>query len=346
MNAETPTWLRTAALPVRGARCAVRVGRAALRGRPVILMYHHVADVAVDPWTLAVSPRHFAQHLDILRRTRRPVLPLRDLVGAVAAYDVPPRAIAITFDDGYANNVTVALPALERAGMPATFFVATGAIDARREMWWDELERIVLSAPRLPDALDVDLAGSRVAVTLDGSGASGAGWRAAERPPRTARERLYRDLWERISGLSDDGQRRALDTLAAWAGVDVAPRATHRMATSDELDRLARSELAEVGSHSVTHGDLTLAPESRLHTELSDSKAELERRTGGSVTSFAYPSGRHDARVVDAVGAAGYDTAVTTRGAPVREDDPLCLPRYHVADQSGVRFARTLAQLG
>src|SRR5436309_3311860 len=114
----------------------------ARRGRwPVILMYHRIGvPDADDPWALAVSPDHFAQQLDALRRHRQ-VISLKELVSRLSERDLPIDSAVITFDDGYADNLHVAKPLLEQHKLPATVFVTAGAVGREAEFWWDELGR-------------------------------------------------------------------------------------------------------------------------------------------------------------------------------------------------------------
>src|SRR6266849_9213569 len=113
------------------------------RSRSVILLYHRIASVQPDPWSLCVTPRHFAEHLDVLRKYRRTRLDQLQPSGWSVDREL---SVAITFDDGYADNFLVAQPKLRQYDTPATFFIATGCIDADREFWWDELERIVFQS--------------------------------------------------------------------------------------------------------------------------------------------------------------------------------------------------------
>ena len=101
--------------------------------RPLVLLYHRVAQLDDDPWQLAVTPRHFEQQLRVLKTFFR-IVPLTQLVE-----DAQNGTVAITFDDGYADNLTIAAPILERHHAPATFFIATEPIRSQREFWWDEL---------------------------------------------------------------------------------------------------------------------------------------------------------------------------------------------------------------
>ena len=110
---------------------------------PMILMYHRIADEPVDPWGLAVSPVHFEEQLQVLRRTRYP-LPLTDFVRHLLAGTLPAHAVALTFDDGYADNFFAGKPQLAAADVPATVFLATGYLGRPGEFWWDELARLIL----------------------------------------------------------------------------------------------------------------------------------------------------------------------------------------------------------
>ena len=119
-----------------------RVFRWRLRSGPLILLYHRVADIepGLDSNVsgLSVTPEHFEQQLAVLRRRFAP-LRLRDLLESPRRLRHP--AVAVTFDDGYADNLHTALPLLERFGIPATFFVTSGMLRGEREFWWDTLER-------------------------------------------------------------------------------------------------------------------------------------------------------------------------------------------------------------
>ena len=113
-----------------------------LRSSPLILLYHRVANAEPGPHAnvsgLSVTPEHFEQQLAVLRRRFAP-LRLRDLLESPPRFRHP--AVAVTFDDGYADNLHAALPLLERFGIPATFFVTSGMLGGQREFWWDTLER-------------------------------------------------------------------------------------------------------------------------------------------------------------------------------------------------------------
>src|SRR5207245_11375101 len=88
------------------------------------------------------------------------VLSYRELLTARRASAVPARAVAITFDDGYLDNLEHAKPALEAAAAPALIYIPTGYVGESRRFWWDELERLLLYPGTLPDVLTLDIAGA------------------------------------------------------------------------------------------------------------------------------------------------------------------------------------------
>jgi len=125
----------------------------------LILMYHRVTELPNDPYLLAVTPKHFAEQLEVIRRYGVP-MPLRQMVEALQNGKVPKRAVVVTFDDGYADNLHQAKPLLERYEIPATVFVTAGQVGSRREFWWDELDRLLLQAGTLPARLQLNLNGN------------------------------------------------------------------------------------------------------------------------------------------------------------------------------------------
>jgi peptidoglycan/xylan/chitin deacetylase (PgdA/CDA1 family) len=109
---------------------------------PLILLYHRVTRLANDRWSIAVTPAHFVEQMELLRQ-RTTVLPLSALDATGARPNVRGATVLVTFDDGYADNLHEALPVLQRFDVPATVFVSTDAMVQAREFWWDDLERLV-----------------------------------------------------------------------------------------------------------------------------------------------------------------------------------------------------------
>lgn len=150
MDPAAPNRLRAL---LRRGRSLVRRISSAPGAAPVILLYHRIAEPRSDPWGLCVSPERFRAQLAMLVAERR-VLPLDELVSRLAAGDAPRFATAITFDDGYADNLEAAAPLLEEAGLPATLFVTSGAIGSGEPFMWDEpiAEALPMDAVQLREA--------------------------------------------------------------------------------------------------------------------------------------------------------------------------------------------------
>ncbi|MDP2620680.1 MAG: polysaccharide deacetylase family protein [Hyphomicrobiales bacterium] len=310
------------------------------RPRPLILMYHRIASAKRDPWGLAVSPDRFATQIAVLKE-RRQVLPLRTFVQLHLDDRLPADATAITFDDGYACNARVASPLLQDRNLPATFFIATGAIDNPREFWWDELERLVFETPA--SELVATIGGEEIPMDLGEPAPSETDFNALAEP-RTPRQATYLRLWQALRTCSAEQQAASLGRLWRQSLGEIPPaRSSHRCMTGDELRALARSELAEIGAHTVTHPLLSQLEPDRRRTELSASKAACESFAERPVRSFAYPYGDLDESTVELVREAGFAVACTTQQRPVtRAMHALKLPRLQVQNWDADRFQRML----
>jgi peptidoglycan/xylan/chitin deacetylase (PgdA/CDA1 family) len=342
---------------IRGARRLWRAARAArslLIRRSIVLLYHRIMEVSADPWAICVSPRHFAEHLEILRQRGR-VIPLRELVRRLADGTVPDRAVVVTFDDGYADNLERAKPILERYDVPATMFLATGGIGREREFWWDELDKVLLQPGTLPGTLTVDCCVRTHRWELgdaaryeDDIARRHRSWRAWDKETPTPRHALYRSLYEFMQPLPVSERRIVMDELLTWAGSSPTGRPNYRTLSHDEVTALARSELVEIGAHTVTHPLLSALPAAAQWEEISQSKARLEEILGAPVTSFAYPHGdRSDYtdETVALVREAQFRCACSAFGGAVeRSTDQFQIPRFQVEDWDGEEFAKWLWQ--
>lgn len=311
-----------------------RLGRRARQWwRPggVILLYHRVAELGADPWSLAVTPAHFAEHLAVLEEAYWPVS-----LAAVKGDGWKPFArprVAITFDDGYADNWQQAAPLLVRAGLPATFFVPAGMVDCRREYWWDELEGLLLHQQPLPGELALRI------------GADTFNWRLQE-GKGDSRLPLYYTLWKCLQPLPAGAREAVLEQLRQWAGRSGEARLTHRPLSAGELQALAGVEGMEIGAHTVTHPSLAALPPAEQQMEIEQGKTGLEAMIGRPVSSFAYPYGRPSdfmAETVALVRAAGFSRACTNQSGLIKQaNDPYQLPRLFVRDCDGDGFAAWL----
>jgi len=324
-----------------------------VRDRGLILLYHRVSRLPADPWSLAVTPENFAEQLEVLRRNLSIVALARLADGRGGT--LPHRGVAITFDDGYLDNLTSARPMLERFDAPATIFLSSGAIGNPALFWWDDLTRMLLWPGTLPPRLELRI-GSQV-VTRDLAGETAYSdadalrhqrWRAGRSgPPPSRRHELYLTLWRVLQQAGRNDREAALTALREWAAAPSQSGQRDRPVEAHEVPALAAGELIEIGGHTVNHPALaTLSPEEQRR-EIRQGKRELEQMIDRPVTSFAYPyGGRQDytAETVALVEEAGFSRACSSFcGLVTGAADPMQLPRIYMDDWNGEQFARILS---
>jgi peptidoglycan/xylan/chitin deacetylase (PgdA/CDA1 family) len=323
--------------------------RTAFQKKALILVYHRVAEANVDPWALGVSPANFAQHLQVLRGIANPVS-LRDLARAKSDGDLPERPVCITFDDGYADNLLAAKPALEAAGVPGTVFVTPGYLDVPENLWWDELAKLVLDPTTRQKHISLNLKGYHTTYTFPPEAGDSntpdphSKWRAWEAAPGP-RQAAYLAIYQLLVNLSEDERDGALDQLRIGS-IPYADRKQHRCLTETELRELSSGHLVEIGAHTLTHPVLSSLPLDQQQEEIGGSKRRLEALTGKSITSFAYPYGKkfHYTRdTVKTVRANGFECACSNFGGLVtRTSNRFVLPRFQPMDWNAEEFERVI----
>jgi peptidoglycan/xylan/chitin deacetylase (PgdA/CDA1 family) len=307
---------------LRSAAAAMTCRRSS---RALLVLIFHRVFAQPDP-LLADEPdaETFAAQMDLVGRLFN-VVDLVEGVSGLRNGNLPPRAAAITFDDGYANNLEVAAPILITRGLPATVFVTTGFIGGGC-MWNDLVIEAVRGAPAILDLRDLDL-----------------GQHALR--DFTARRRTIDGLLDSIKYLDIDARFAKAEAIAQRAGLDVqAP-----LMMNEQQLRSLQGKGITIGAHCVRHPILCKTPDSDAREEIRQSKRVLEGITGSPVRSFAYPNGRpgrdYDARHVAMVREAGFDVAVSTAwGAATAQSDPLQVPRVAPWDRSAFRYGGRLVR--
>lgn len=296
--------------------------------KPVILLcYHRIAAGTSDINSVSVLPDNFRAHIDYLKQHFR-------IVRFEEKWEHARKpAIVITFDDGYADNLTEALPVLERAELPATFFISTGNIGTGNELWWDALERMVLAGRDYPPHFTLESSPVEMRPTVSDS----------------ERAALYRELHS-LFMMSTAAQRTSwLRQIQEWSGAHGARDGTHRLLTEDELRFLANSRWVTIGAHTVTHPQLSTLSEDEQRYEIVESKRQLEKLIGKRVKVFAYPFGKktdYNPTSVRICREAGYlKAAAAFRGEAHRWTDPFQIPRHFVYNWDADEFAFRLKRL-
>jgi len=277
------------------------------RGRLLIFTYHRVLPQPDPLMPDEPDAATFAVHMEWLARSCR-VLPLPEAARMLRAGTLPDRAACVTFDDGYANNLSVALPILQRFGVPATVFVAVDAV--LKGIMWNDL---AIETVRL----------SRHELDLEPIGEGRVELGAAPSQVLAARKIL-----DQLRYLPLEKRWAAVTELYARAGGVSPPRL---MMTADEVAAAARAGV-DVGAHTVSHPILTKLEGAAAREEIEGSFDWVRRTIGEAPKSFAYPNGRpgrdFDATHVAMVRDAGFELAVTTAwGAATARSESFELPR-------------------
>jgi peptidoglycan/xylan/chitin deacetylase (PgdA/CDA1 family) len=278
-----------------GRTGAARMAAPWTAGAGAILMFHHVRPHQPRPFEpnriLEITPEFLDTVIAHTRSRGYDVIALGDVPDRLRR----PRGrfIALTFDDGYRDNLVHALPVLEKHQAPFTVFVTTGFADRTTTMWWNDLEEALV---RLPE---VDFGGQRLNLAT---------------PAR--KQTAFNSILAGLRQLPGPELHRFIAELAARAGVDAAARVDRYCLDWTEIRAMDRLALCTIGAHTVSHPLLaTHAPEVALR-EITDSKRRLEEMLGHPVHHFAYPVGDPGAagpREFAMARETGFTTAATTR---------------------------------
>lgn len=291
-----------------------------------ILAYHRIADARADPLRMCVSPPNFRSQMQRLR----------DIAEVIPIHEVSERArgprVVLTFDDGYQDFFSEAVPVLVSERLAATAFVVTGQIGSECPFWWESTATLVDRSPAAAVGLHRAV-GTKNPLVLAGSALS--------------RRIAMRTLLQRLRKLPSDRIEEALSGLS----VRVGQEKNHcRAMTADELQEASDAPGMSIGAHGDTHSYLSsLSPEDQRR-EVFASKSSLEGITGRTVDTFAYPFGNRGSfsRMTEQiVQQAGFQLACTNEAGRVQDADSgmLRLPRYVVGDWDAGTFEAWLCRI-
>lgn len=294
-------------------------------GRLSVLIFHRVLE-RPDPLNPSIPDREAFERI-LFRLTREfNVVSLEAALSPGGLARLPPRAVAITFDDGYADNAEVAVPALKKFDLTATFFVATGFLDGGR-MWNDT----VIEAIRgwSGDAVDLSHLGLGVHLCSD----------------TASRAIAIREVIGRIKYLEPNARLECVNRIASTANVKLPD---DLMMTREQVRGLRDQDMT-IGAHTVDHPILAVLSDADAEYQIAEGKAQLEVITGAPVRLFAYPNGKPDVdysrRDVEIVRRLGFEAAVSTAyGVVTNHADRFQWPRFTPWRQGQWGFGLQLAQ--
>jgi peptidoglycan/xylan/chitin deacetylase (PgdA/CDA1 family) len=297
----------------------------------MVLLYHRVIGLEQDPQLLSVRPDHFYQQVKFLKEAFE-LLSIEDFYGSLCQKKrFPDRAVILSFDDGYADNFSAALPILESLNAQALFYISTAGLGTANEMWWDELERVFLSGAPLPEQLELRI-------------------RSRDYHFRTCseeeRRRVYGQLHPLLKYSVVEERDRVLSVLRQWAGQKADGRPDHLMMTPDEVRRMGLSASAVIGAHTHNHPALSVLGYEDQLSEMRKSKKILEEIVQKEVLHFSYPFGSkkdYNANSIEAAKAAGFKMVCANHYGQVhRWTKPYAIPRILVRDWGVEEFRQKL----
>jgi FkbM family methyltransferase len=303
------------------------LSRPSISEHPLVLLYHRVADEPLDAQYLAVSPANFKEHLRELKSNYRTV-PLRQLLEESQTGKTIPNTAALTFDDGYLDNLTQALPLLEKYGIHVTIFITAANVEQSRGFWWDRLEYLFLGSHVLPEVLDLN------------DNETNYKW-----PLHTTQQKLA--AYDRITALLKTKPEYEIEEfvgeLLRWAGLNENPGHFKPVLNISQLRQLSQSPHIEIGSHTLTHARLSALPVEQQKIEIVESRRKLESWIGKPVTILSYPYGAKadftgDTKVI--ARQAGFQYAIANiQGSVSPNTDIFEVPRRLVRNWPGTIFA-------
>ena len=275
-------------------------------GRGSILMFHEIHEPGDGELRTGVPVTFFAELLPWLQNNGWRIVSMDECARLLEEQDSGSRFVVITFDDGYRDNVTKALPLLERYNAPFTVYIPTGAIDRTLPSWWLGLRELF----RGNAALDFSPMDTRFHCTsADEKGAA---------------------LEDVCSWIHADYRRlSSLDSVFEAHGISLPALNDAYFLDQNGLIQLAAHPLATIGGHTVSHPPLTLLEDSEALGEMADNRRYLTDLLQREIRHFAYPYGNCGSREFSIAERAGFTTAVTTRDSSVIDvdDATYALPR-------------------
>lgn len=290
------------------------------RGRLSILIFHRVLSQPDPLFPNEPDVEKFDEMMGWVAKWFQ-VLPLNTAITQLRAGTLPARAAAITFDDGYADNASNALPVLKRHGMSGTFFIATGFLDGGR-MWNDTIiESVRGSTAAALDFSELGLGRHPIASIADKQAAISA-------------------LIGQIKYQSVEDRVVITEQLAQLAGVKLPQ---DLMMSSQAVREMHRAGM-QIGAHTVSHPILARLTKEQAREEIGQSKQFLEQLLSERVGLFAYPNGKpgvdYNADSVTIARELGFDAAVSTHwGAVKPATDVFQMPRFTPWDRTKLKFA-------
>ena len=250
-------------------------------GDYVVLLYHGVYsdDLELEGRNSSgkhISASEFDDQMSMVAREWN-VVSMLDIGRAHAGVDsLPPRAVAVTIDDGFANIYHNAWPILRERGIRATFYLATGLIGTEGLSWTDRLEIMILDAP--PGPIHLSIGEQQLKFDLDDTATRVGALTNIKALCKQLPYRLVEEILRQVQ--------------AATAVQPASSHPLYAMLDWDQVRDMSGDGLLDFGAHTVDHIPLTRMTFEEMTGQVKDSLRKVSDETGVESSLFSYPEGQ------------------------------------------------------
>jgi peptidoglycan/xylan/chitin deacetylase (PgdA/CDA1 family) len=319
-----------------------------LRKKAIVLCYHRIAEVGVDPWDLVVTARNFEAQLQVLSNHFN-VVGIPDLLNNFQDV-VKRKTVCISFDDGYRDNFITARPLLKKYAIPATFFISSGYIDSGQLFWWDQLADLLLTSQQLPFGLSLRIGNEQYSFSFERNSSLSdqerneiCQWRPPQNPPNRRCD-VFLKLWTLLRPLEVSEQKSLVQQLMEAIEPNSLPAAAERHPmTESELVEMGDDSLFTIGLHTENHAALGLHAPSFQEREVLQNRRHLESMTGRKADIISFPYGSYNGDSLELAEKLSLSGCFTSKRSLIfRQTNHYQLGRYPVKNWSGEEFKAKL----
>ena len=303
---------------------------ASMKVKTAVLYYHRVYEKKCDINLLCVTPKKFEQQMKYLKKNFNILRFEEDWTRSDRD------SIVITFDDGYLDNLTYALPILEELQIPATIFVSTGTLSDIRELWWDELETLLLTDGDYSDVfrLQDDIYNCE--------------WRTDTYEFRlNCYKALHYLMKNHVNPLK---REKWFEQLWKWRGETRYVNTGNSTLSDRTCQELAKSKYITIGAHTVSHPSLAKLKFEEQKSQIQQSVAYLENLLQKKIDMFSYPFGVEsidfDESTIAACKVSGIRKAASVNEGLWQEQlNPYAIPRNSIGNWGLYEFKSKINKL-
>lgn len=299
----------------------------------LVLTYHKVSDEPelLDP--LKVSVSCFEKQIKYLKNNYTLISgdQLADCI--LINKPLPENSCLITFDDGWGDNYTNALPILKKNNVPAIIFIATDFIGTKQTFWYERIQNLLGNLPiNIPDNFHENILQQFPGYISDKIIS------ISKSPEKRHRLAIINELIEELKKYTQLQIEELIYDLSEILHVSITKETVPTMLTWEQVSAMSKSNIT-IGSHTKSHVILTQTNYDHAMSELVDSKDIIEKKIGNTVYYFCYPNGNYSTLIVKYVQKAGYVAAFTClNGLNTSLERPFEIKRKHVLEEASMNI--------